>query len=84
MEDFNQIIELIKKMPLSKYEVTERLRQDAIKQISGYYQREGWDKTFEWIKKQRATFHGSKFVGVELLSQIYNQVYSKMWKLTQK
>ena len=61
-----------------------RLKKDLMLQVKGHFQREGWDKTYEWVKKQYEPLAVKYNKLAVNLASGYKECKDKMWSLEQK
>lgn len=65
--------------------IADRLYKDGFRQIAGYLEREGYEKTKAWLDKRLldlSTGNDSKLKG--MLDHFYNQAKQKMWNIERK
>jgi len=80
MSKETELIESLKKINLGREDIMKKLVEDFAKEVQSYLDRNGWDKTFQWVKEQMNKMGGNSTLSARL-RHLYSQAYGKMWKL---
>jgi len=83
MNKEQELLEHLEKIQLGKEKFYQKLKADFIRIIKTHLKDNGWEWTYEWIKKKRENKFKNSVLGNKM-NFLYQSIYSKMWSLNRK